>query len=84
MTWFDGHPAHLWQYSATEEGKSYVEGMGGPDPLCDKAMEFISRGNGRFAATLLAHAIAANPDDSNARAKPLSYFSVRESGFWWR
>lgn len=73
MTWFDGHPAHLWQYPAAEEGSRYVECMGGVDPLCDKAEQFIAKGDSRFAATLLAHAVAAYPgeEENSARARSL-------------
>lgn len=62
MTWFDGHPAHLWQHPPAEEGQRYVECMGGLENLCEKAQGFLDRGDSRFAATLLAHAVAAYPD----------------------
>ncbi|KAG8162983.1 hypothetical protein KVR01_007461 [Diaporthe batatas] len=71
MTWFDGNPAHLWQYPPAEEGKRYVECMGGVKALCDKASTFIDRGDFRFAATLLAHAIAAEANSPDPRAKEL-------------
>ncbi|CAI7653776.1 unnamed protein product [Penicillium palitans] len=78
MTWFDGRPEHLWQYPPTEEGQRYVECFGGVDGLCDKAETFISKGDNRFAATLLAHAISADPDTAGPRAK-LLLASVYES-----
>lgn len=68
MTWFDGHPAHLWQYPPAEEGQRYVECMGGVETICEKAQDFIRRGDSRFAATLLAHAVAAHPDHPQAKA----------------
>lgn len=71
MTWFDGNPAHLWQHPPTEEGKRYVECMGGVQALCDKASAFIDRGDFRFAATLLSHAVAAEADSPDPGAKEL-------------
>ncbi|ETS84168.1 hypothetical protein PFICI_02193 [Pestalotiopsis fici W106-1] len=81
MTWFDGHPAHLWQYPAAEEGKRYVECMGGTDNLCDKAEDFIQKGDSRFAATLLAHAVSAYPDDPSPRARVLLASAYENLGF---
>lgn len=79
MTWFDGHPAHLWQYPPVEEGKRYVECLGGIEKLCDKAEEFINKGDSRFAATLLAHAVAASPD--SPRPKGLLASAYETLGF---
>lgn len=81
MTWFDGNPAHLWLYPPTEEGKRYVECIGGIDALCDKAEQFIIRGDCRFAATLLAHAVAAYPDDHDPKAKALLISAYEQLGF---
>lgn len=63
MTWFDGNPAHLWQYPPTEEGQRYVECMGGVDALCEKAEQFMKKDDARFAATILAHAVAGYPEE---------------------
>ncbi|KAH8894802.1 Metallo-hydrolase/oxidoreductase [Thozetella sp. PMI_491] len=81
MTWFDGNPAHLWQYPPHEEGLRYVECMGGIDALCAKAQEFINRGDNRFAASLLAHAVAAHPEDESNPAKPLLASAYEQLGF---
>ncbi|PSR82404.1 beta-lactamase-like protein [Coniella lustricola] len=79
MTWFDGNPAHLWQYPPVQEGLRYVECMGGVENLCDKAELFISRDDNRFAATLLAHAVAAYPHE--ARPKTLLAHAYEQLGF---
>lgn len=47
-----------------------MECMGGVTALCDKAEEFVNRGDYRFAATLLAHAVAAHPDDDDPSSRP--------------
>lgn len=81
MTWFDGNPAHLWLYPPAEEGRRYVEALGGVDALCDRAEEFISKGDNRFAATLLGHAVVANEDSSGSRARLLLSGAYEQLGF---
>ncbi|PLB46657.1 Metallo-hydrolase/oxidoreductase [Aspergillus steynii IBT 23096] len=81
MTWFDGRPEHLWQYPPTEEGQRYVECFNGVDGLCDKAETFIQKCDYRFAATLLAHAVAADPDSTEPRAKLLLASVYEQLGF---
>ncbi|EXJ66930.1 uncharacterized protein A1O5_10125 [Cladophialophora psammophila CBS 110553] len=68
MTWFDGNPAHLWQYPPAEEGKRYLSCMGSVDEVVRKAETFAKEGDLRFAATLLGHAVAAEPAHGKARA----------------
>lgn len=68
MTWFDGNPANLWKHTPTEEGKRYVECMGGSDGVVAKAKEFVAKNDLRFAATLLDHAVAAEPHNQVARS----------------
>lgn len=81
MTWFDGRPEHLWQYPPADEGQRYVECFGGMDGLCDKAETFIEKGDNRFAATLLAHAVAAEPDLPESRPKLLLASVYENLGF---
>lgn len=81
MTWFDGHPARLWLYPPTEEGQRYIECFGGVEALCEKAEQFISKGDNRFAATLLSHAIAGYPESPNPRAKELLASAYEHLGF---
>ena len=69
MTWFDGNPANLWKHTPAEEGKRYVECMGGLDAVISKALDFAVGGDLRFAATLLDHAVAAEPSNEEARAQ---------------
>ncbi|KAJ5723274.1 hypothetical protein N7488_001309 [Penicillium malachiteum] len=81
MTWFDGRPEHLWQYPSTEEGQRYVECFDGVDGLCDKAETFIQKGDNRFAATLLAHAVVSNLESPSPRAKILLASAFEALGF---
>lgn len=59
LTWFDGRPAHLWVYPPAEEGRRYVDVLGGVAALNQKAEAYIAQGDSRFAVTLLSHAVAA-------------------------
>ena len=63
MTWFDGNPANIWKHPPKEEGKRYVDCMGGVETVIEKAKEFADRGDLRFAATLLDHVVAAEPSN---------------------
>ncbi|VUC22906.1 unnamed protein product [Clonostachys rosea] len=63
MTWFDGNPAHLWPHTPSEEGKRYIRCFGGVEELVSKARVFIDEGDLRFAATLLDHAVSAEPEN---------------------
>lgn len=74
MTWFDGNPANLWKHPPAEEGKRYVQCMGGMDATVAKGEEFASAGDLRFAATLLDHAVAADPSHRKARAALASVY----------
>lgn len=73
LTWFDGDPAHLWKYPAREEGRRYVDCIGGVVAVNKKAEEYIARGDSRFAVTLLAHVIAANKNPVKAKASEEPY-----------
>ncbi|KAF2670567.1 Alkyl/aryl-sulfatase BDS1 [Microthyrium microscopicum] len=74
MTWFDGNPANMWKHPPKEEGKRYVECMGGADAVIEKAKEFVNRDDLRFAATLLDHVVAAEPGNEQGRQKLASVY----------
>ncbi|KAJ5123501.1 hypothetical protein N7448_009598 [Penicillium atrosanguineum] len=67
MTWFDGNPAHLWEHPPVESAKRYVDCMGGVDEVIEKANTFSEKGDLRFAATLLNHAVFADPGNKKAK-----------------
>ena len=62
MGWFDGNPAHLWELPFGDAGKCYVDCMGGPDAMVDKAKSYADNNDLRFAATLLSHVVFGYPD----------------------
>lgn len=67
MTWFDGNAANLWKHPRVQEGRRYIECMGGAIAVVDKAKKYAGEGDLRFAATLLDHVIAAEPANEAAR-----------------
>ncbi|PMD39509.1 beta-lactamase-like protein [Hyaloscypha variabilis F] len=72
MTWFDGNPANLWKHQPKEEGKRYVDCMGGVQAVLEKAKEFADKGDLRFAATLLDHVVAAEPSNEQGQQQQLA------------
>jgi alkyl sulfatase BDS1-like metallo-beta-lactamase superfamily hydrolase len=70
MGWFDGNPAHLWEWPPVEAGKLYLECMGGVQGVRSLAQGYKEKGNLRFAATLLSHAVfGTDPSDDHARVE---------------
>ena len=67
LGWFDGHPSSLWQHPPTAAGARYAEAFGGVDQLIAKGRDFADRGDLRFAAELLKHAVFADPDHPGAK-----------------
>ncbi|GAA1987701.1 alkyl sulfatase dimerization domain-containing protein [Terrabacter lapilli] len=67
LGWFDGHPTSLWQHPPQAAATRYAEAFGGVDTLVSKGREFADRGDLRFAAELLKHAVFADPDNASAR-----------------
>ncbi|NJP95096.1 MBL fold metallo-hydrolase [Nonomuraea sp. FMUSA5-5] len=67
LGWFDGNPAHLWEYPPVEQARRYVEAFGGTSAVVALAGGYVQEGDLRFAATLLNHAVFADPRDSAAR-----------------
>jgi len=65
--WYDGNPAHLWQYPPEQEAVRYVEFMGGADAVLEKARKSFADGDLRWTATVVSHVVFAEPDNSAAR-----------------
>ncbi|KAJ5099048.1 beta-lactamase-like protein [Penicillium argentinense] len=84
--WFDGNPAHLWEHPPKENAERYVACMGGIDEVVRKAEEFAEKGDLRFAATLLGHAVAFDPTHSKGKMALATVFTKlghgSENGTW--
>ena len=60
--------------STKEEGKRYVDCMGGAEVVVEKAKRFADRGDLRFAATLLDHVVAAEPSNQQGQQQLASVY----------
>ncbi|KAJ5753134.1 hypothetical protein N7520_010051 [Penicillium odoratum] len=86
MTWFDGNPANLWEHPPVEIAKRYVSCMGGINEVLQKAKTFSEQGDLRFAATLLNHAVFADPENKAVKTLLASTYEALghgcENGPW--
>ncbi|MFE4951985.1 alkyl/aryl-sulfatase [Leifsonia sp. NPDC056665] len=86
MGWFDGNPARLWPHPPQALAERYVAAIGGVDRVVELAREAYDAGDVRWAATLLDHAVFADPGHEPATAlyadtlEQLAYGS--ENGTW--
>lgn len=84
--WFDGNPSHLWEHIPTERAKRYVELLGGVKAVVTKGQEAFDKGDFRWAAEILNHAVFAEPKNPAARSlladtyEQMGYGS--ENGTW--
>ncbi len=67
LGWFDGHPSSLWAHPPVAAGRRYAEAFGGIDQLVAKGQDFAARGDLRFAAELLKHAVFADPSQPGVK-----------------
>lgn len=67
LGWFDGNPAHLWEYPPEEEGRRYVEAMGGADSALDNARAALDAGDLRWGATVASHVVFSGSGDASAK-----------------
>jgi alkyl sulfatase BDS1-like metallo-beta-lactamase superfamily hydrolase len=76
LGWYDGNPAHLWQYPPEAAASRYVQIIGGVDATVARAQEFADSGDLRFAAELASHAVFADPSHDGARTLLADAFTV--------
>ena len=86
LGWFNGNPATLHEYPERMSGPKYVEFMGGPVVLLQKAQESFDKGDYRWVAEVLNHLVYAQPDNEDAaqlQADALEQLGYQaESGPW--
>jgi len=79
LSWYDGNPANLHKLPPVEVGKRYVELAGGIDALLDHADAAFNRGDYRWVAELVNHAVFADP--TNLRARGLQAGALEQLGY---
>ncbi|WP_370512211.1 alkyl/aryl-sulfatase [Skermania sp. ID1734] len=72
MGWFDGNPAHLWEYPPVESARRHIEFMGGAAEVVRRARETLAAGDLRWAAQVLNYVIFAEPADSAVYAEAVA------------
>lgn len=86
MGWFDGNPARLWQHVPEQAAVRYVAAMGGIDAVIALARTAYDDGDFRWAATLLDHAVFADPAHEEAKGLLAATFDQlgygAENGVW--
>ncbi len=84
--WYDANPANLDPLPPAEAAAKYVAAMGGAARVRELAQAAHAAGDDRWAATLLNHAVFADPDDAEARALLAAVYDQlgfrAESGPW--
>ncbi len=65
---YDGNPANLDPLPPLESAKRYLEAMGGVDKVVAVAQTAFDKGEYRWAAELLNHAVFGAPDHKGAKA----------------
>jgi alkyl sulfatase BDS1-like metallo-beta-lactamase superfamily hydrolase len=79
LGWFDGNPANLHSLPPEEAGVKYVEFMGGPDKLLEKAKVSYARGEYRWVAMVVNHLVFA--DSKNMEARRLLADAYEQMGY---
>lgn len=79
LGWFIGNPATLHVLTPVDASKRYVEMIGGVDALLQKAKKYYDKGEYRWVAQVVNHAVFADP--SNVAAKNLQADALEQLGY---
>ena len=79
LGWYDGNPSNLHPLPPVESAKRYVAYMGGPDELIRKAQASYQKGDYRWVAEVMKHAVFADP--ANVRARHLLADAYEQLGY---
>jgi len=87
MGWYDGNPAHLEPLEPAEEGRRYVEAMGGRAQVFALATKAQAAGDDVWATQLLNHLVMSDAKDQTARealAKSYERLAYAQENTIWR
>ena len=86
LGWFTGNPATLHELPPVDASKNYVDFMGGPAAVLEKAKQSFDKGDYRWVAQVVNHVVFADPNNKQARdlqADALEQLGYQaESGPW--
>ena len=87
LGFYDGNPANLNPLPPTESGKRYLELVGGADKAVAAAQAAYDKGDYRWAAELLNHAVFGDPSSKAAKellAKTYDQMGYMAEAATWR
>ncbi len=79
LSWYDAHPANLHALPPVPEAIKTIEYMGGIEAVIVKAQADFDRGEYRWVAQVMKHAVYAHPNHAAARA--LAAHAMEQMGF---
>ncbi len=86
LGWYDGNPANLDPLPRRETGAKMIEYMGGIDAAVERARGDFAKGEYRWVAQVMSHAVFADPAHKGARALLADTFEqlgyLAESSTW--
>lgn len=79
LGWFDGNPATLHELPPVDAAQKYVDFMGGPEAVLEKAKASYDAGEYRWVAEVVKQVVFADPD--NQQAKDLEAAALEQMGY---
>jgi alkyl sulfatase BDS1-like metallo-beta-lactamase superfamily hydrolase len=87
LGWYDSNPANLYPLPPEQAAHKYIEFMGGVDAVVGKARRAFDRGEYRWVAEVMKHALFAAPEHHQARslaADALEQLGYQAESAVWR
>ena len=79
LSWYDAHPANLHALPPVPAARKTIEYMGGIDAVLERARADFARGEYRWVAEVMKHAVYAHP--AHAEARELAAAALEQLGF---
>jgi alkyl sulfatase BDS1-like metallo-beta-lactamase superfamily hydrolase len=87
LSWYDAHPASLHALPPVPAARKTIEYMGGIDAVLQRARADFERGEYRWVAQVLQHAVYAHPEHAEARdlaAQAMEQMAWQAESATWR
>ena len=87
LSWYDAHPANLHALPPVAAAAKTISYMGGIDAVMQRAQADFERGEYRWVAEVMKHAVYAHPDHADARelaARALEQMGFQAESATWR
>ena len=79
LSWYDAHPANLHALPPVQAARKTIAYMGGIDAVMERARADLERGEYRWVAEVMKHAVYAQP--GNLAARELAAQAMEQMGF---